>query len=134
MQLLKGQGMCKQRAVVQKIIEHNEVNGFGVELAQAQMEDFVVMNKKVSRIEKDVAAIKNKQTKVFEMLARQGGQIDLIVARMNSPVDEERKNGIVWGELKAIMKTPMGKTIVILAIGCIALAGWRVQELLSLAK
>ena len=126
--------MCKQRAVVQKIIEHNEVNGFGVELAQAQMEDYVAMNKKVSRIEKDVNGIKKGMRVLLENQARQGGQIDLIVSRMNSPVDEERKNGIIWGELKAIMKTPMGKMIVILAVGCIALAGWRIQELLNLAK
>jgi len=126
--------MCKQLAVVKKIVEHNEVNGFGVELAQAQMEDYISMNRKVSRIEKDVNGIKKDMRTLLENQARQGGQIDLIVSRMNSPVDEERKNGIVWGELKAIMKTPMGKMIVILAVGCIALAGWRIQELLNLAK
>ena len=90
------------------------------------------MNKKVSRIEKDVLSIKKEQIKQGEMLARQGGQIDLIVNRMNSPVDEERKNGLIYSELKAIMKTPMGKIIVILAVGCVALAGDKVLQLLGL--
>ena len=126
--------MCKQRAVVQKIVEHNEVNGFGVDLAQAQMEDYVTMNRKVSRIEKDVSAIKKEQQKQGEMLARQGGQIDLIAQYINSPAEEERKDGIIWKELKSIAKTPMGKIIILLVIGCIALAGQRILELIGVIQ
>ncbi len=126
--------MCKQRAVVQKIVEHNEVNGFGVELAQAQMEDYVAMDRKVTRIEKDVSSIKKEQKKQGEMLARQGGQIDMIVQYINSPAEEERKDGIIWKELKNIAKTPMGKILILLVIGCVALAGQRIFELIGLIK
>lgn len=126
--------MCKQRAVVAKIVEHNEVNGFGVELAQAQMEDYIAMDKKVSKIEKDVSSMKKEQKRQGEMLARQGGQIDLIVQRMNSPVDEERKNGMIYAELKSIIKTPMGKTLIILAIGCLCMVGPRIIELIGIVK
>lgn len=126
--------MCKQRAVVQKIVERNEVNGFGVELAQAQMEDYVAMDKKVTRIEKDVNGIKKDLRVVLDNQARQGGQIDLIVNRMNSPVDEERKDGIIWNELKSIAKTPMGKIVILLMVGCIALAGQRILELLGVIQ
>ena len=126
--------MCKQRAVVQKIVEHNEVNGFGVELAQAQMEDYVAMDRKVSRIEKDVSSIKKEQKKQGEMLARQGGQIDMIVQYINSPAEEERKDGIVWQQIKSIAKTNMGKILILLIIGCIALAGQRILELIGLIK
>ena len=94
--MLKGLSMCKQRAVVQKIVEHNEVNGFGVELAQAQMEDYVAMDKKINTIEKNVGVMKKEQKRQGEMLARQGGQIDMIVQYINSPAEEERKNGIFW--------------------------------------
>jgi trans-2-enoyl-CoA reductase len=124
--------MCQQLEVLEKIRQVGEMNGYSIDLAEAQAKDYIRMNKKVSRIEKDVLSIKREQIKQGEMLARQGGQIDLIVKRMNSPVDEERKNGIVWSELKAIMKTPMGKIIVILAIGCIALAGDKILQLLGL--
>ena len=126
--------MCKQKVVVQKIIEHNEVNGFGVELARAQMEDYVSMDKKISRVEKDVSLIKKEQKRQGEMLARQGGQIDTIVQYINSPAEDERKNGIIWCELKSIFKTPMGKIIILLAVGCIALAGQRILELLGIIK
>lgn len=126
--------MCKQRAVVQKIVDNNEVNGFGVELAQAQMEDYVAMDRKVTRIEKDVNGIKKDLRVVLDNQARQGGQIDLIVNRMNSPVDEERKDGIIWNELKSIAKAPMGKIVILLMVGCIALAGQRILELLGVIQ
>ena len=120
--------------MVQKIVANNEVNGFGVELAEAQMEDYVAMNRKVIKIDKDVAFIKKEQKRQGEMLARQGGQIDLIVKYINSPVEEERKDAIFWRQLKSIFKTPMGKILVLLAVGCIALAGQRILELFGLIK
>lgn len=126
--------MCKQRAVVQKIVEHNEVNGFGVELAQAQMEDYIAMDRKVSRIEKDVGGIKKDMSAMKVEQARQGGQIDLIVQYINSPADEERKDGIIWQQIKSIAKTPMGKIFIILMLGCVALAGQRILELIGLVK
>lgn len=126
--------MCKQRAVVEKIIEHNEVNGFGVELAKAQMEDYISMNRKVIKIDKDVAFIKKEQKRQGEMLARQGGQIDLIVNRLNSPIEAERKDAIFWQQIKSIAKTPTGKVMILLMIGSVALAGQRILELLGLIK
>ena len=126
--------MCKQQAVVQKIIEHDEVNGFGVDLAKAQMEDYITMNKKVSNIEKVVSFMRKEQKKQGDMLARQGGQIDLLVQRINSPVEEERINGVVWAEIKKILNTPFGKTIIILLIFCLGLTGQRILELTGLVK
>lgn len=126
--------MCKQRAVVEKIIEHNEVNGFGVELAQAQMEDYIAMDKKVSKIEKDVNGIKKDMRALLENQARQGGQIDLIVKRLDGPVEAERKDAIFWQQIKSIAKTPTGKVMILLMIGSVALAGQRILELLGLIK
>lgn len=126
--------MCNQLEVLKKVREKGRVNGYDVELAEAQAKDFLIMNKKVGKIEKDVSSIKKEQKKQGEMLARQGGQIDLIVQRMNSPVDEERKDGIIWKEIKSIAKTPLGKIIILLMIGCVALAGSRILELLGLIK
>lgn len=126
--------MCQQLEILEKIRQKGRVNGYDIDLAEAQAKDYIRMDKKVGKIEKDVASIKREQTRQGQMLAKQGGQIDLIVNRLNSPVEEERKNGIVWGELKAIMKTPMGKIIVLLAIGCVALTGQRILELLGLIQ
>ena len=124
--------MCQQLEVLEKIRQVGEMNGYAIDLAEAQAKDYIRMNKKVSRIEKDVLSIKKEQIKQGEMLARQGGQIDLIVNRMNSPVDEERKNGIFWAEIKGIAKTPMGKIIILLAIVCVGLAGDKILQLFGL--
>ena len=120
--------------VLQKIREKGEVNGFGVELAEAQALDYVRMDKKVAKIEKDVNSIKKNMHIILENQARQGGQIDLIVNRMNSPIEEERKDAIFWQQLKSIIKTPMGKILILLVIGCVALAGQRILELIGLIK
>lgn len=126
--------MCAQLEVLKKVREKGRVNGYDVELAEAQAKDFIIMNKKVGKIEKDVSSIKKEQKKQGEMLARQGGQIDMIVQYINSPAEEERKDGIIWKEIKTIAKTSLGKIIIVLMIGCIALAGSRILELLGIIK
>lgn len=126
--------MCAQLEVLKKIHEKGRVNGYDIELAEAQAKDYIRMDKKVGNIKKDVSSIKKELKKQGEMLAKQGGQIDLIVQRMNSPVDAERKDGIIWNELKSIAKTPMGKIIILLMLGCIALSGQRILELIGVIK
>lgn len=126
--------MCAQLEVLKKIHEKGRVNGYDVELAEAQAKDYIRMDKKVEKIEKDINGIKQSMADFKIEQARQGGQIDLIVQRMNSPVDEERKDGIIWKELKSIAKTSLGKIIIVLMIGCIALSGQRILELIGLIK
>ena len=126
--------MCKQIEVLKKVREKGKVNGYDVELAEAQAMDYITMSKRVIKIEKDVSGIKKALRVVLENQARQGGQIDLIVKRMNSPVDEERKDGIIWKELKSIAKTPMGKLIILLVLGAFALAGNNILQLIGIIK
>ena len=126
--------MCQQLEILEKIREKGKVNGYDIDLAEAQAKDYIRMDKKVGKIEKDVASIKKEQSRQGIMLAKQGGQIDLIVKYINSPAEQERKDGIVWNELKSIMKTPMGRIIVLLAIGCIGLAGQRILELFGIIQ
>lgn len=126
--------MCKQTQILDKIHKEGKMNGFAIELAEAQAMDYITMNKRVIKIEKDVSGIKKALRVVLENQARQGGQIDLIVKRMNSPVDEERKDGIIWKELKSIAKTPMGKLIILLVIGAFALAGNNILQLIGIIK
>lgn len=126
--------MCEQIKILEKIRKEGKMNGFGVELAEATARDFIIMNRKVIKIDKDVAFIKKEQKRQGEMLARQGGQIDLIVNRLNSPIEAERKDAIFWQQIKSIAKTPTGKVMILLMIGSIALAGTRILELLNILK
>ena len=126
--------MCEQLKILEKIHKEGKMNGFSIDLAEAQAKDFIMVNKKVGNIEKDVASIKKEQKRQGEMLARQGGQIDLIVKRLNSPVDEERKDAIFWRQIKAIGKTTTGKIFILLMLGCIALSGDKILQLIGLIK
>ena len=124
--------MCKQKEVIDKIRKAGKLDGFIMELSEAQMQDHEKMTKRMSRMEKDISHMKKDFAASLKEQARQGGIIEAIFKRINSPVEEERKNGIIWSEIKSIMKTPTGKVIMILAIGCIGLAGEKIIELLRL--
>lgn len=103
------------------------MNGYAVELAEAQAKDFVNVEKRITNIEKDVADIKTEQV-------AQGAKLDLIIQRLNSPVEQERKDGIFWSQIKNLFQTTTGKIILLLLIGAIALAGQRILELIGLIK
>lgn len=126
--------MCEQFKVLEKIHKEGKMNGYAVELAEAQAMDYDKMNKRMSNIEKDLSHLKKSFAASLKEQARQGGMIEAIFKRINSPVEEERKNGIIWSEIKNIMKTPMGRIIVILAVGCLGLAGEKIIELLRLIQ
>ena len=132
--MLKVCVMCQQLDILEKIREKGKVNGYDIDLAEAQARDYIRMDKKVGRIEKDMSLMKKDVRKLLENQARQGGQIDLIVRRLNSPVEEERKDAIFWRQLKSIGKTTTGKIILMLMVGSIALAGQRILELFGLIQ
>ena len=126
--------MCQQLEILEKIREQGKVNGYDIDLAEAQAKDYIRMDRKVGKIEKDVGLMKKDIRALLENQARQGGQIDLIVKRLNSPVEEERKDAIFWQQVKSIGKTTTGKVIILLMVGSIALAGQRILELLGLIQ
>lgn len=116
--------MCKQRAVLKKIRKMGKVNGFDVELAEAQMQDYVTLKHDVDSVKESVAEIKTEQ-------AIQSGKLDLIIQRLNGPVEQERKDGIIWGEIRTALKSWKGWVIIILFIMCIAMSGERLLQLLN---
>lgn len=124
--------MCEQFKVLEKIHEEGKMNGYAVELAEAQAMDYERMNKRMTRMEKDINHMKKDFAASLKEQARQGGMIEAIFNQINGPAEEERKNGIVWSEIKNIVKTPTGKMIIILAIGCLCFTGQRIMELFHL--
>lgn len=126
--------MCKQKAVIAKIQKAGKLNGFAIELSEAQMQDYLMLKHDVDSVKTSVNAIKKEQKKHGEILAKLGGQIDLIVNRLNSPIEAERKDAIFWQQIKSIAKTPTGKIIIILMLGCVAMAGDKILQLIGLIK
>lgn len=116
--------MCEQKKVFKKIKAKGRVNGYDLELAEAQMHDYISLKRDVDSVRADVQAIKTEQ-------AVQGGKLDLIIQRLNSPVEQERKDGIIWNELRSAVKSWKGWAMIIFILVAIALAGDKVLQLLG---
>lgn len=117
--------MCKQLAVLKKIRKAKKMNGYAVELAEAQAEDYVAMKREIQEIKSDVSAMKTEQV-------AQGAKLDLIIERLNSPVEQERKNGIIWTEIKKGLSGTKFWLFLLMIVACIALAGDKILELLRI--
>ena len=115
--------MCSQMKVLEKIRKKGKVNGYDVELAEAQAEDFVRMKKRIVKIESNVNAIKLSQ-------AEQTGMLKTIMARLDGPSEQERKDGIIWTEIRKGLKTWKFWCVFIFVLLCIGLAGQRVMEVM----
>lgn len=116
--------MCEQKKVFKKIKAKGRVNGYDLELAEAQMHDYISLKRDVDSVRADVQAIKTEQ-------AVQSGKLDLIIQRLNSPVEQERKDGIIWNELRSAVKSWKGWAMIIFILVAIALAGDKVLQLLG---
>ena len=113
--------MCAQMDVLKKIRKAGKMNGFATELAEAQAEDFMSFRREF----KDFAS------SVKEWQIKQDAQMDLVVKYINSPADQERKDGIVWAELRAAVKSWKGWCMIIMFLICIALAGDKLLQILG---
>ena len=114
--------MCAQIEVLKKIRKAGKMNGYATEWAEAQAEDFISFRKE----------FKNFAAETTKRLIEQGAQLDLVVRYVNGPAEQERKDGIVWKEVKAFAKNPIGKIMIVLFLGCVALAGQRILELFGI--
>lgn len=116
--------MCKQKAVIAKIRKAKKMNGYSVELAEAQMQDYMALKR-------DVDSIKESMSQVLTQQAVQGEKIDLIVKRMNSPVEQERLQGAYWRALATVMKSKVMWLILIMLVFLIAMTGNEIKHLLG---
>ena len=116
--------MCKQKAVIAKIRKAKKMNGYSVELAEAQMQDYMALKK-------DVDSIKDSMSQVLTQQAVQGEKIDLIINRMNSPVEQERLQGAYWRALATVMKSKVMWLILIMLVFLIAMTGNEIKHLLG---
>lgn len=116
--------MCEQMKVIKKIRKAGEMNGFAVELAEAQVCDYMALKRDVDSVKESVKAMQMEQ-------AVQGGKLDLIIRRLNSPVEQERKDGMVWHEIRAAVKSWRGWAFIVFFLMAVALAGDKLLQLLG---
>lgn len=116
--------MCAQLDILKKIRKKGKVNGYDIDLAEAQAKDYLSMKARLDNIEADVSAIKTEQ-------AVQGGKLDLIIKRLNSPVEQERLDGQKWNLLTSITKNKAAWIILIIFLISIAFAGEKISGILE---
>lgn len=116
--------VCAQFDVLKKIRKKGKVNGYDIELAEAQAKDYIAMKNRLDNIEADVASIKTEQ-------AVQGGKLDLIIQRLNSPVEKERLDGQKWNLLTSIAKHKSAWIILIIFFISIALSGEKIARIIE---
>lgn len=115
--------MCYQKEVLEKIRKKGKVNGYDVELAEAQAKDYVRMKKRIVKIESDVNTIKTD-------LAVVNGKIDTVLQRLDGPAEQERKDGIMWTEIKSGLRSWKFWCFAVFLLMCVALAGEKVLEIM----
>lgn len=108
--------MCAQLDILKKIRKAGKMNGFSIDLAEAQAKDFVMVKQRVEAIEADVASIKATQVE-------HGTKLDLIIQRLNSPVEAEREAGQKWNLLVSITKHKTAWVILTVCLLSFVLAG-----------
>lgn len=123
--------MCEQKKILEKIHEKGVINGHAIELAEAQARDYETMDKKVIKIQKDVNGMKKDLRTVLANQAKQSGQIELIVKRLNSPVEKERIDSQKWNIITSIARNKGAWIIFALVMIAFALAGDRIASILG---
>lgn len=123
--------MCFQLKVLKKIQAKGRINGYDMELAEAQAKDFIRLNDKITTLEQEFKAFRMDLDEIKTNQQVMSGNIQLIVQRLNGPVDEERRAGAVLSEFKGIVKSWKAWVLMILVIMAIALAGEKLLQLLS---
>lgn len=116
--------MCAQLEILKKIRKKGKVNGYDVDLAEAQAKDYMSMKHRLDNIETDVSAIKTDMAVVKS-------NVDLIVQRLNSPVEQERIDGQKWNLLTSITKNKVAWVILIIFLISIAFAGEKIVSILE---
>lgn len=129
--------MCEQLTVLEKIRKKGKVNGYDVDLAEAQAKDYMSMKHRLDQIDNTVDAVQKKQIEqdtkfdaIRDKQIEQDTKFDLILQRLNSPVEQERKDGIIWNEIRAALKSWKGWALIVFFLMSVALAGEKLSQLL----
>lgn len=116
--------MCEQTKILMLVKNNKGLNKQQLALAEAQAKDYMSMKHRLDQIETEVGSIKQTQVE-------HGTKLDLIIQRLNSPVEKERLDGQKWNILTSIAKHKSAWIIVIIFLISIAFAGEKIVGILE---
>lgn len=123
--------MCFQLKVLKKIQAKGRINGYDMELAEAQAKDFIRLNEKITSLEQEFKVFRADIEEIKSNQQVMSGNIQLIVQTLNGPMNEEKKASAVYSEFKNIIRSWKAWVLMILVIMAIALAGEKLLQLLN---
>lgn len=131
--------MCHITSVLETLRKKRTItNKDIVALGEAQAADTMEhkrehkeMVERMTKLESDVAMIKESQIKQEKVQIEHGAKLDLIIQRLNSPVEEEREAGQKWNLLVSITKHKAAWVILALVLLAFALAGDRMASVVG---
>lgn len=116
--------MCEQENMLIAIKNSKGLSKQQLALAEAQAKDYMSMKQRVETIESDVSSIK-------QTLVEHGTKLDLIIQRLNSPVEAEREAGQKWNLLVSITKHKAAWVILAIVLISFALAGEKLAGIIE---
>lgn len=118
--------MCEQLKVLKKIRKAGKINGFDMELAEAQAADYVSLRKRIDSIESDVSDIKTEQ-------AVQGGKLDMLIKEVRAAQNDADRYRLlvdIWRALFGSVK----KTVLTFLIVGIIIGFVNIRDVLDLLR
>lgn len=101
--------MCSQVKVLKKLRKQGKLSNEFIELAEAQADDYILQRKES---EAGFKELKDRFVKVDERIdelaenqAEIKGIVQSISDRLNSGVDQDRLDGVMWREVRAFLKS-----------------------------
>lgn len=122
--------VCEQLNVLKRVRKKKTIAPDIIALAEAQAQDYVEMNKRLTNIESKVAEIQTNQVSIREEQIAQGAKLDLIIKRLDGPAEAERIDGAVWREIKSWTQSWKFWAILVILIAAIAFSGPNFGQLL----
>lgn len=121
--VIGGGAVCKQLDLLKKLRRKKTISTDMIDLAEAQAQDYVEMNKRLTNIESKVSEIESG-------VARIDGKLDALMQQVNGPAEAERVDGIKWRTFTNWTKTKTFWIMVIIVVLAFMFAGPDLGKLL----
>ena len=114
--------MCLQGEVLNNIKNKKQITKVDrLSLAEAQAQDYIMMTKEIKSIKNDVSKLKKGVKEINTSIISVKAQNDIIIKRLNSTVEDERKAGIIWNQIRR--SGWKGWVLLIIFLAVVAMAG-----------
>ena len=118
--------MCKQKRAIEKIKKTKKNSGWALDLAEAQMADYIALKRDVDAVKSDVSAIKTEQ-------AVQGGKLDMLIKEVRAAQNDADRYRLlvdIWRALFGSVK----KTILTFLITGVIIGFVNIKDVIELLR